>query len=401
MTSGTHTAPAGRGLPLRVLTGLLAAVLALLAAVTVCPGPHDASAARPAAAPIRLPARPDASAPAALRADHPAPAVGRPHAASRSAARPVTHHTARTIRLRPGDTLWSLARRYGTTVAALQHTNHLGTSSLIYAGGRLNVPASARPAAGPGSGHPRRHHAAPAAPGAAAAVAFARRQLGLPYRWGGSGDGAYDCSGLVQAAWRAAGVMLPRTTAAQARAGVRIARSQLRPGDLVFTAGYGHVQLYAGQGRVIEAAHPGTRVRTASLPPASLVDGYRRPAALHRIIQATDHRPTAPAAVPVTARAAAPTAGSVRAAAAGVFGSQYACAAYIIARESAWKTTAANPASGAYGLAQALPGSKMARYGSDWRTNPVTQLRWMRAYVTTRYGGACAAWAFWQTHHWY
>jgi cell wall-associated NlpC family hydrolase len=390
MTSGTHATPAGRGLPVRALTGLLAAVLALLAAVTVCTAPHDASAARPAAAPLRLTARPDALTPAAPRADH--PAVGRAHAASRGAARPVTRHavhrTARTIRLRPGDTLWSLARRHGTTVAALQHANRLGTSTLIHAGGRLTIPASARPT-DPGSRHPRHRHAVPVTSGAATAVAFARRQLGLPYRWGGSGDGGYDCSGLVQAAWRATGVVLPRTTTAQARAGVRITRGQLRPGDLVFTAGYGHVQLYLGHGRVIEAARPGTRVRTAPLPPAMLVDAYRRPPAPHRIARAADHRPAPPAA------------GSVRAAAAGVFGSQYGCAARIITRESGWKVTAANPASGAYGLAQALPGSKMARYGTDWRTNPVTQLRWMRAYVTTRYGGACNAWAFWHTHHWY
>ena len=95
------------------------------------------------------------------------------------------------------------------------------------------------------------------------------------------------------------------------------------------------------------------------------------------------------------------TTGSLSHIAAQIFDGQYTCAANIITRESSWNVTAVNPSSGAYGLGQALPASKMAPYGSDWRTNPVTQLRWMHAYVTARYGGACAAWAFWQTHHWY
>lgn len=54
-----------------------------------------------------------------------------------------------------------------------------------------------------------------------------------------------------------------------------------------------------------------------------------------------------------------------------------------------------------YGLPQANPGWKMASAGPDWRTNPWTQLRWMRGYVDGRYGSSCAAWAFWQAHHWY
>jgi hypothetical protein len=53
-----------------------------------------------------------------------------------------------------------------------------------------------------------------------------------------------------------------------------------------------------------------------------------------------------------------------------------------------------------YGLGQANPGTKMAPYGADWRTNPWTQLRWMRAYAG-RYGGECGAWAFWQAHWWW
>jgi hypothetical protein len=69
---------------------------------------------------------------------------------------------------------------------------------------------------------------------------------------------------------------------------------------------------------------------------------------------------------------------------------QYACLHALVERESGWRIDATNR-SGAYGLPQALPGSKMASAGSDWRTNPVTQLRWMAGYVHGRYGSACRA----------
>jgi cell wall-associated NlpC family hydrolase len=92
------------------------------------------------------------------------------------------------------------------------------------------------------------------------------RQLGKPYKYGASGDSAFDCSGLVMRAWGAAGVSLPHTTYAMARAGRRITRSALAPGDLVFSNNFGHVQLYIGAGKVIEAAHTGTSVRIGRAP---------------------------------------------------------------------------------------------------------------------------------------
>lgn len=101
---------------------------------------------------------------------------------------------------------------------------------------------------------------------AARAVAFAYRAIGLPYVWGATGPGAYDCSGLTQAAWKAAGVSLPRTTYTQINAGPRIPRSRLRPGDLVFFySGVSHVGLYIGAGKMIHAPHPGATVRIAPL----------------------------------------------------------------------------------------------------------------------------------------
>lgn len=74
---------------------------------------------------------------------------------------------------------------------------------------------------------------------------------------------------------------------------------------------------------------------------------------------------------------------------------------YIINHESGWNPKAQNPSSSAYGIGQALPPSKMASFGSDYMTNPITQLKWMKSYVNGRYGGIKNAYAFWKNHHWY
>ncbi|SFE80939.1 Cell wall-associated hydrolase, NlpC family [Actinacidiphila alni] len=101
---------------------------------------------------------------------------------------------------------------------------------------------------------------------AAQAVAFAYRAIGLPYVWGATGPNSYDCSGLTQAAWKSAGVSLPRTTYTQINAGTRVSKSQLQPGDLVFFySGISHVGLYIGNGQMIHAPHPGAPVRIAPI----------------------------------------------------------------------------------------------------------------------------------------
>ncbi|MDH6134980.1 ATPase subunit of ABC transporter with duplicated ATPase domains [Kitasatospora sp. MAA4] len=94
--------------------------------------------------------------------------------------------------------------------------------------------------------------------------------------------------------------------------------------------------------------------------------------------------------------------GSVQAIAAGIVGdsTQFQCFSNIVTRESGWNYTAMNP-SGAYGLVQALPGSKMASVGADWKTNPATQIKWGLGYMNDRYGSPCGAWSFWQAHSWY
>jgi hypothetical protein len=80
---------------------------------------------------------------------------------------------------------------------------------------------------------------------------------------------------------------------------------------------------------------------------------------------------------------------------------QFAAFSWIITRESGWDVTATNPSSGAYGLGQALPASKMAAYGPDYLTNPATQIKWALAYMNGRYGSPNAAQAFWESHGWY
>ena len=80
---------------------------------------------------------------------------------------------------------------------------------------------------------------------------------------------------------------------------------------------------------------------------------------------------------------------------------QFSCLNEIYLHESNWDPSAENPSSGAYGLGQALPGDKMAPYGADWQTNPVTQLKWGLAYIKGRYGSPCGAWAFWQSNNFY
>lgn len=86
---------------------------------------------------------------------------------------------------------------------------------------------------------------------------------------------------------------------------------------------------------------------------------------------------------------------------AGIPSSWYSAINYIASHESGWRFNATNRSSGAYGIPQALPGSKMAAAGKDWRTNAITQLKWMKSYVTDRYGGAPQAEKFWKAHHWY
>ncbi|WP_231618874.1 C40 family peptidase [Nonomuraea sp. SBT364] len=107
----------------------------------------------------------------------------------------------------------------------------------------------------------------PASGNAAAVLRFAYAQVGKPYVFGGTGPGGYDCSGLTQAAWRAGGVSLPRTTWQQWSWGAsrKVPMNALEPGDLIFSEGLGHVSIYAGGGKIVHAPQTGDVVKVVPL----------------------------------------------------------------------------------------------------------------------------------------
>jgi hypothetical protein len=112
------------------------------------------------------------------------------------------------------------------------------------------------------------------------AVRYARRLVGVPYRYGGDSPlTGFDCSGFVRFVYRHFGVQLPHSSYADFGLGRRVARGSLRPGDLVFFDGVGHVGMYVGNGRFIHAPHTGTDVQVTSLSDpwyAASYDGARR-----------------------------------------------------------------------------------------------------------------------------
>lgn len=111
----------------------------------------------------------------------------------------------------------------------------------------------------------------------ATALAFAKSQIGKPYRYASAGPNAYDCSGLTSAAWSKVGVSLPRTSQSQIGVGRSVSKSELQPGDLVFYyGGITHVGLYAGNGQIVHAPRPGKSVEYASVDSMPFA-GARRP----------------------------------------------------------------------------------------------------------------------------
>ncbi len=123
----------------------------------------------------------------------------------------------------------------------------------------------------------------PAPSGAAeAAIAFALRQVGKPYQWGAAGPDAYDCSGLVYAAYAAAGVRIARTTFGWHQDGPQVPLTQIEPGDLLFHPGSdgtaaspGHVVMYLGGGQIIQAPQTGEDVQVDPLDPSGVVVATR------------------------------------------------------------------------------------------------------------------------------
>jgi hypothetical protein len=130
----------------------------------------------------------------------------------------------------------------------------------------------------------------------------------------------------------------------------------------------------------------------------------------HYTVSQQRRAPTVVASTPAVSSGApaapVPSAGSAKAIALSILQSkgmgndQYSCLVSLWDRESGWRVNAANP-SGAYGIPQALPGSKMASAGPNWQTNPRTQILWGLGYISARYGNPCGAWAHSQSTGWY
>jgi peptidoglycan endopeptidase LytE len=176
-----------------------------------------------------------------------------------------------------GDTLGSIADRFGTRVAALTSANHLADPNLIYVGEVLVLNGSGPAPAAPA---PTRDPA-PATSAGETAARVALAEVGKPYQWAGAGPYSFDCSGLAMYAWAHAGVSLPHYTVAQYADTTRISRSQLQPGDLVFydTGGGaqpGHVTIYIGNGQIVTADSPGTVVRVEVIDWDGVPMGYGR-----------------------------------------------------------------------------------------------------------------------------
>jgi cell wall-associated NlpC family hydrolase len=215
----------------------------------------------------------------------------------------VVHH------VRAGDTLWSLARRHGTTPERLAALNGLSVTAMLSLGQPLNVPATVgaseptvkaarvAPPVPPAASQPPEvvtepanseatppapapdAPAAPAAPvaprrigtlpsrGAAwssTVVMLSTRLLGVPYRWGGTDPSAFDCSGFIYYVFQRTGVALPRATYDMFDTGTDVPRDQLQAGDVVFfqtlQPGASHAGIYLGDGRFIHSSSGFTRV---------------------------------------------------------------------------------------------------------------------------------------------
>jgi len=298
------------------------------------------------------------------------------------------------------------------------------------------------------------------------ALSFAGSQLGDRYVLGANGPDAWDCSSLVQHAYAAAGVSLPRTTYQQIHKGVEVPIDKVQPGDLVFYKDISHVGMYAGGGKVIEAANPtrgvvegpmyskfvrARRILSGGMEATGTLSGDQTdptkdtgssdpgggftvggaygsveevdalaaalaggggagtaqtggstPSATQNSEAGADTGSDPSGSAPKNVQSSVAL-GKKMAAAYGWTGSQWNSLYELWDHESGWRWWAKNSSSGAYGIVQALPASKMGSAGSDWKTNPRTQIAWGLKYIKERYGSPANAWSKWQARspHWY
>ena len=237
---------------------------------------------------------------------------------------------------------------------------------------------------------------------ATSVLSYAEAQLGKPYVWAGAGPANFDCSGLTMMAFHQIGMEFVHNAYAQYEATKRYAVSAnaLQPGDLVFfgptEAGIHHEGIYLGGNKFIDAPDTGSVVRFDTLGPGWDYFGATNPLALF-----------AGAGGPSSSTAAGPGGLDSNHAFAMALSnatwdpSQYAFLVRLWNQESGWDPTSKNPTSGAFGIPQALPATKMASAGSDWATDPFTQILWGIGYIQGRYGNPAAAWAHEMAFGWY
>lgn len=169
-----------------------------------------------------------------------------------------------SVTVRAGDTVSKIARAAGVSTQAVLAANGLAWSSTIYPGQVLALPAGGAAAAAPAPATAAAPAPAREASAGETAVAEAKKHVGLAYRFGGtSPTSGFDCSGLVQYAYAKVGVALPRTSAAMRTAGYAV--SEPRVGDLVLFNSYGHVAMYAGDGKIIDSPRTGESVSVRTL----------------------------------------------------------------------------------------------------------------------------------------
>ncbi|MGQ9498251.1 MAG: C40 family peptidase [Desulfotomaculales bacterium] len=203
------------------------------------------------------------------------------------------NQTPAVYTVKPGDTLWGISRRYGTTVAALKAVNGL-KGDLIFPGQVLRLPGTASPAPRPPVDQPSR-----AGDRIQEMLRYAESLLGVPYRWAGNTPSGFDCSGYVQHVYGRFGINLPHASYAQFTCGTPAEREALRPGDLVFFSTYGpgatHVGIYYSNGRFLHASSAAGRVCWQSLGDAYYKARY---IGARRIIPASPPEQPAPQSEP-------------------------------------------------------------------------------------------------------
>lgn len=255
---------------------------------------------------------------------------------------------------------------------------------------------------------------------------------GHPYVWGAKGADAFDCSGLVQyAVEHAFHKSFPAGSSAQYAATQSVNNPQ--PGDLVFfgAGGANHVGIYAGGDNYYSAQSPSASPNIGMGKISAVHEGpvsYRRIPGINALGKSGNNvkansglekwikKTIAPGfwkfidklnslfniSIGSGGPNSAPTGDHKHwLKQAGIPESWFNGLNSIIQQESGWRVNATNPSSGAYGIPQSLPGSKMASAGSDWRTNPITQLKWIYSYIKGRYGSLQNALSFRAANGWY